>query len=281
MSDAAGEGQQAYTLGYNPAEQRRMGRRTVEQAAHVLLPYLRPGMRVLDCGCGPGSITMGLARIVPPGEVVGLDVEQRQLDAARARASDEGIGNVRFAEGSAYELPFPDGTFDAVFAHAVLAHLRDPLAALREFRRVLAPTGVVGISDLDWGSMLMEPATALLKDAQSLLLRVRAYNGSPCYARRQRGLLLDAGFARGEASALPTYQTWAGTDEETRGWAATMARWFAEQAFVRTALDQGWAKQNTLAAMAAELHAWGVRPDAFFGVLTCSAVASCQMPDAK
>jgi len=261
-----------YTLGYDPREQCRMGGRTVEQAAHFVLPYLHAGMRVLDCGCGPGSITIGLAQVAAPGKVIGIDVEPRQVAVARARAEEQRIGNVRFAEGTVYALPFPDSAFDAVFAHAVLAHLSDPLRALREIRRVLNPRGVVGISDLDWGTVLWEPATALLVEARTLLLRVRAHHGSPYYARHQRRLLSVAGFADSEASTTPTYQAYAGTLAETRGWAATVARWFQEPGFAETAISQGWADQATIAAMIDELRTWGEQPDAFFGVLICSAV---------
>jgi len=261
-----------YTPGYAPQEQRRMGRRTAERAAHFILPYLRAGLRLLDCGCGPGSITLGLARAVAPGEVIGIDVAPRQIAVARAQAAAQGVGNVHFEEADVYALPFPDATFDAVFAHAVLAHLSDPLRALREFRRVLTPQGVVGISDIDWGTVLWEPATPLLADARALLLRVRASTGSPFYARHQRRLLSDAGFARSAVSTAPTYQTWAGTPNETRGWATTVARWFGEPGLVETAVGRGWADQATLDAMIGELHAWGEQPDAFFGVLTCSVV---------
>jgi len=269
---AEGDPKDLYTLGYDPREQRRMGGRTVSQAAHFVLPYLRPGMRVLDCGCGPGSITIGLAKAVAPGEVVGIDVEPRQVVVAQAHAEEHGIGNVRFEEASAYHLPFPEGAFDAVFAHAVLAHLRHPLRALREFRRVLNERGVVGVSDLDWGAVLWEPATPLLRDARDLLLRVRDHTGSPYYARHQRRFLLEAGFASSEASTTPTYQTYAGTIDETRRWAATVMQWFQGPALVEVALSHNWANQDELDAMIAEVQAWGEQPDAFFGVLTCSAV---------
>jgi len=275
-----GEQQSLYTLGYERSEQRRMGGRTANQAAHFVLPYLRSGMRVLDCGCGPGSITIGLAMAVAPGEVVGIDVEPRQLEVAQSRAEEQGIGNVRFEEASAYHLPFPDGAFDAVFAHAVLAHLRDPLAALLEFRRILNRRGVVGVSDLDWGAVLWEPSTPLLAQARDLLLRVREHTGSPFYARHQRRLLLEAGFASSESSTTPTYQTYAGTADETRRWAATVMRWLRESAFVEVALSQNWTDRDRLDAMIAEVQVWGERPDAFFGVLTCSAVG-CVGADAE
>jgi SAM-dependent methyltransferase len=100
-----------------------------------LLPELRPGLSLLDCGCGPGVITVGLARIVSPGEVHGVDLFDEQFTDAKRRAEDEGVATT-FRRASVYELPFEDDDFDVVFANALLEHLAEPVAALREMRRV-------------------------------------------------------------------------------------------------------------------------------------------------
>jgi ubiquinone/menaquinone biosynthesis C-methylase UbiE len=78
---------------------RRLSRRTAAVAAAFFLPHLRPGMRVLDGGCGPGTITVGLAQAVAPGEVVGIDPLANRLDLARSTADAEGVNNVRFEFG--------------------------------------------------------------------------------------------------------------------------------------------------------------------------------------
>src|SRR5215207_5414518 len=98
---------EAYS-GDAPAVDAELATRTVAREAAFLLPHLRPGMRLLDVGCGPGSITVGLAAVLAPGEVVGLDLRPEPLAQARAEASRRGIANVRFEVGSAYALPFPD-----------------------------------------------------------------------------------------------------------------------------------------------------------------------------
>ncbi len=72
-----------YTIGHQPGALDLMRVRTAERFAAQLLPHLRPGMRLLDCGCGPGSITVGLASVVAPGEVVGVDLEPRRLAPTR------------------------------------------------------------------------------------------------------------------------------------------------------------------------------------------------------
>ena len=121
-------------------------RRTGEAAA-FLAPQLRAGMRLLDCGCGPGSITVDLAQAVAPGEAIGIDLRKDALMHGRALARERGIANVVFQAASVYQLPHADGSFDAAFSCAVLQHLAAPLLALKEMRRVLKPGGVIGIVD--------------------------------------------------------------------------------------------------------------------------------------
>jgi ubiquinone/menaquinone biosynthesis C-methylase UbiE len=133
--------------GIDPGWDEQHGRRTAMAHAGFFLPYLRPGMRVLDCGCGPGSITLGLAQIIGDGSVVGIDIDQRRIDEANARATQQGITNVTFQVADIYALPFADGEFDLAFEHSVFQHLaqRDPAA--REILRVLKPGGIFGASD--------------------------------------------------------------------------------------------------------------------------------------
>jgi SAM-dependent methyltransferase len=86
-----------------------MAQRSAQEAAGFLLPHLAAGMQLIDCGCGPGSITLGLAEVVAPGEVIGVDVSEAALQAARVLAGEHGVANVRFERASVLKLPFPDG----------------------------------------------------------------------------------------------------------------------------------------------------------------------------
>src|SRR5215471_16250915 len=123
-SRPAGE---VYTQRDCPAFEAFMAARTASQEAAFFLPHLRPGMRVLDAGCGPGSITLGLAQAVHPGEVIGIDLQVAKVERARELAATRRIRNVRFETADLYGLPFPDNAFDAVFSHGVVMHLREPL----------------------------------------------------------------------------------------------------------------------------------------------------------
>ncbi len=245
-----------------------LAKRTASEEAAFLLTHLRAGMHVLDVGCGPGSITLGLAAAVAPGEVVGIDIQPSQLEQARALAAQRGVTNVRFEASDVYELPFPDGSFDAAFASSVLQHLREPVRALAELRRVLRPGGIAGVRDRDLGGLLIAPETPLLQQWLRLLDRVRQHNGANFYiGRHHRRLLLEAGFVRAEAGAsIPSE----GSLEETRQFAVSLKARIPGNA--RTALAEGWIDQATVDAITADIDAWAERPDAFHAEPYCHAL---------
>src|SRR5215471_12089582 len=147
-----------YLHGHHDSVLRSHRWRTAENSAGYLLPRLRPDARVLDVGCGPGTITADLAARVPDGEVIGIDAARDVLAQARQEAERRGQRNVRFGTGDVYRLDFADGTFDVVHAHQVLQHLTDPVAALREMRRVCKPGGIVAARDGDYGGIFWFPA---------------------------------------------------------------------------------------------------------------------------
>lgn len=98
-------------------------------------------MTVLDCGCGPGTITLDLAEFVYPGDVTGIDIAPIQIKTAKTLQSQRKIQNVRFEIGDVNALEFPDELFDIVFAHGVIEYLEDPVHAFKEIRRVLTNDG--------------------------------------------------------------------------------------------------------------------------------------------
>lgn len=144
-----------YTPGYSSPMVSFMAQRTADTHATFFLPHLKPGWRLLDAGCGPGTITLGLARKVAPGHVIGIDVEDSQFAASREEAQRQDL-NVEFRKAIVYELPFEDQSFDAVFSHALLEHLSDPAVAIAEFRRVLKPGGAIGLRSGDLGGLLID-----------------------------------------------------------------------------------------------------------------------------
>lgn len=184
----------AYTPGYGSEVLNFMGQRTAETHAAFFLPVLQKGWRVLDAGCGPGTITLGLARAVAPGTVVGIDVEESQFAAARQQAEREHL-DVNFLKASIYDLPFDDHSFDAVFSHAVLTHLNDPDRALIELRRVLRPGGPIGIRASDMGGTLVDSESQAAAEGFAAYLANRQRGaGDPYAGRKLSRLLRNAGF---------------------------------------------------------------------------------------
>ena len=266
--DVSNPAAEIYSQQANPAFEAALAARTASRDAAFLVAHLRPGMQLLDVGCGPGSITLGLAEVVAPGRVVGIDIQSEMVEQARARAKALGIATVRFEVADLYRLPFPDASFDAVFANGVLMHLREPARALSGLRRVLRAGGIAGVRDPDFATALHVPMTPLLQQWLALRVRVRQHNGGdPFLSRRYRRLLLEAGFARAEASAFVDS---AGTHGEIQRHAAFLKAQL--QGVARTAVAQGWMDRAAVDAVAAEIDAWGQRPDAFSAMTWCQAV---------
>jgi ubiquinone/menaquinone biosynthesis C-methylase UbiE len=252
------KGQEQYGLQDSEA-QRAMVFRSAERQAAFLLPHLRPGMHLLDCGCGPGSITTDFARRITPGQVVGIDLSAGEVERATARAAELGITNVQFKTGDVYNLPFADATFDAVYSNALLDHLSDPLAALSEMRRVLKSGGVAGVRTADRDGYLWSPPDPLIAKWQKESEEWKAAQGvNVRIGKHLRSYLRQVGFARTEGSA--SYDTY-GTPE-------TVAR-LSRAAVAGIHQDIAETGDMELQAVASAFEKWGASPDAFFAMSFC------------
>jgi ubiquinone/menaquinone biosynthesis C-methylase UbiE len=245
-------------------------RKAVEWAA-FFLPHLRPGMSLIDCGCGPGTITLDFAELLAPAQVVGFDIAASHVERGRALAAERGVSNVRFEVADIYEIPFPDNSFDAAFAHTVLQHLKDPVRALREIHRVLKPGGVIGLREEDWDGLVVTPSTPLQRASLELIWkRWEQDSGSPFFARRHREVLREAGFSQVKASASSNCH---GTPEATRHWGRATAQYIMEAHIANKIIEKGWADLATLKEMADAWRTWGEHPDAYWAMVWCEAVA--------
>lgn len=256
-----------YTHGHHESVLRSHRWRTAANSAAYLIGELRPGMSVLDVGCGPGTITADLARLVAPGgHVTAVDASADVLEQARAYASERGVaGAVEFATADVHALDFPDDTFDVVHAHQVLQHVGDPVRALREMRRVCRPGGIVAARDADYAAMTWYPATPGLAEWLALYRRVaRANGGEPDAGRRLRAWAREAGFTEVASSAT----SWCYAEpEETAWWSALWADRTTASRYAALATGGGHATAAELADIAAAWRAWGADPDAWFSVL--------------
>ena len=241
-------------------------RRTAERNAAFLLPHLKPGMRLLDVGCGAGSITLGLAQAVAPGEAVGIDLNDVSIERGRTLAAERGITNCRFEVADATALPFEDATVDAAFAHAMLQHVEFPLDVLRELRRVLRPGGVIGIADADRAGAIMWPQP----DPLQLWMQIqRRQVRNPNVGRHLRALLHAAGFERVQASAAGGAR---GDAISVKLDGEAYARYAESEPFIQYAAARGWATREQMLEIAAAWRAWGDDPGAFFAAFWCQAL---------
>jgi len=261
---------ETYTHGHAPAVVRQHAQRTADEAAAFLLPELRPGMRLLDVGCGPGSITRGLAERVAPGEVIGLDLSRETLEEARRDAASRGLTNVRYQEGSVYTLPFADASFDVAYAHQVFQHLRERDAALGEMLRVVRPGGLVAVRDVDWGTAAYWPRDPWLDRFVEMHLKTWYRNGGePLMGRQLRALFNAAGVADLRVTASVWCYT---TPDDTIAWGDAYADRLLTSPMGGRAVEYGFASRADLEAMAAAFRAWARHPDALWSFIHVAAL---------
>ena len=182
---SAAESGSTYVLGHDDVEVQRLllqGRLYDDYTEHALrLAGLRPGMRVLDIGSGPGDVSFVAARLVgPTGTVLGVDAAPEMIELARARAAEQGLFTVHF-ERAAIDAIALDEPVDAVVGRLILMHLPDPAATLRRLSSVVRPGGVIAFSENDISGTHSIPEMPLF--AQVTAGIVRAFEAMGLSAR--------------------------------------------------------------------------------------------------
>ena len=254
-----------YTHGHQEAVLRAHRWRTAQNSAAYLLPLLRPDLRLLDVGCGPGTLTVDLARRVAPGRVVGVDLVGSVIEEASAHAREAGVVNVSFLAGDFREVGLEDRSFDVVHAHQVLQHLRDPVGALSAMTRLVRPGGHVAVRDADYSAMTWSPADSGIARWLEIYLAVSRRNGAEPNAGRW---LLRWARVAGLAAATYTTSTWTfATPDSLRWWGGLWAERMVASSFAEQAVGYGIATASELAAVAERWREWSQEPDAVFVVL--------------
>jgi len=131
------------------------GERTAIICASYLLPFIKNTSNILDIGCGPGRITADFSQIAKDGKTIGLDNSPGILEEASSSFPISDFPNLSFVVGDALKLDFPDNTFDIVHSHQLILHLARPVEALKEFRRVCKPGGIVATCDCSLANVLV------------------------------------------------------------------------------------------------------------------------------
>jgi SAM-dependent methyltransferase len=239
-----------------------MRSRSAADYADFVLPSIGGADHVIDVGCGPGSITIGLAQVVA-GHVTGVDVDDAEFVEARDYAATHGIDNVEFLEGNIYHLDFADASFDVCTLFAMLETLDDPLAGLAEVRRVLKPGGLIGASSIEYGGLILHgPDERLLRRFYELRLQIWEAQGDVHFylGRELRGLLLAAGFAQVEAVITSLSY---GTEERVRRFGLDRAADCRDEWYVSGIAENGLADRDEIEALEQAWIRWAQSPDSF------------------
>ena len=237
--------------------------RDIEVEAGFILPHVESGMSLLDCGCGPGAITFGLAEAAAPGRVVGVDIEPAMVDQATRLAAEIGIENVEFMVGDIYDLPFEDGEFDVVFSHSVTEHLSDPERALRELHRVVKPGGVAGVVKTDWTFPFIVPES----EGFSRFFELFEGGFNRIGGSLNRGRYLGA-YMRAAGFEVIKVQNQVSNSfgDSTVPTAERFITWLNNIPLFRESVEMGITSEAELEDVRAGMREWAAHPDAYFSL---------------
>lgn len=175
-----------YVHGYSDRESERL----YDQANAVrdLLHHdtvFPPDSKVLEAGCGVGAQTVILAKNSPDAEIVSIDISQDSITQASDSITKEKVMNVHFLQADILALPFEDESFDHVFLCFVLEHLKEPVRALMDLRKVLKTGGSLTVIEGDHGSCYFHPETDEALQAWRCLIQVQTYQKGNSLIGRQ------------------------------------------------------------------------------------------------
>ena len=261
-----------YTMGFSEEFLESLRRYTAAANAAYLLPYLRPGLRVLDFGCGPGTISAGLANAVAPGELHGVDMEKSQTDLARAVAASQRLSNAIFHVGDVTDMPFEDDYFDVAHCHNVLMHVPDTTAVLAEVKRVLKPGGIIGCREINCEASFTHPDFGVIRRAWDMFQDLlKADDGHPLMGKELKSHVMEAGFANVKASASFAFYS---SPLDIEFMYRFIQNWFLSDEITEAAIKYGAATEQLCEDIRAAYRRWKEHPGAIIGVAFGEVVAN-------
>jgi len=261
-----------YTHGHHPSVVSQHSARTAADSAGFLLPHLKPGLRCLDVGCGPGSISVGLAHAVgPTGLLMAVDVEKEVVKQCTRRFEEAGVSTFASSTvASVYHLNehFEENTFDICYANQVLQHLSDPVKALREMKRVVKhPGGIIAVRDADYASMLCHPSLPGIDRWREVYRKTARKNGAePDAGRHLMNWTVSSKVFQEENVEFTTeVKVYDSSDEEARrSWALSWRDRCLHSAFAGQAVDYGVCTRQEMREMARDWEKWSTEPQGVF-----------------
>lgn len=212
----------------NPADDTRPRRATCHY--DYMIPALldtavkNPHLKLLDVGCGSGSITIELAKLIPEGQVTGLDISGAILESAKVHAERQRVSNTTFIKGDVHDLPLPNRSFDVVCTHQAVAHFQDRHKAIKELARVTRKRGVICMREGDLRTGKFSAGYEVLDECFQVIIKVHEEQGGSSDAgRRLKQWAEDAGISSGGVVATQSvwiYDTPEGRKEYGGHWPA-------------------------------------------------------------
>lgn len=247
-----------YSHGHHASVISTHARRTAANSAGFLLPHIKPTHRILDLGCGPGTITADLAALVPLGSVVGVDSIEKILEQARSLAESRGLTNLTYETGDANKLRFEDGEFDIVFCHQLIQHVKDPIGILREMKRLAKPGGgIVAVREADYASFVWHPCPPELDRWGELYQQVARKNGGEPNAGRYLGRWTrEAGWRTDDVTM--SWSSWCFTKDTATEWGESWQGRAVYSDFAKGAVGNGFGTQEEMERIGAAWKRWSL-----------------------
>ena len=261
-----------YRTGYVEPVVRLLRSYTAETNVPFLLPYVRPGMRVLDFGCGLGSISMGLAKAAAPGEMHGVGENPSNVGEARTRARATGQSNAVFHVANLSALPFEDGIFDVANCHNILMYIPDTRAALTEVKRVLKPGGIIGCREMICDACFIHPSLGAMRTVWDVFSDLTAFDeGHPQMGKNLKNDILGAGFENIRVGAsFDTYDT----PEQIAFMHTLITGWFLSPEVMEVGSKYGVSTPQVWERIRAAADQWKDAPEAMLAIAWGEAVAN-------
>ena len=250
-----------YVGGYTKLILDDFRRRGLHQEASFIKPYLKVGQTILDCGCGPGSISCDVAAVISPGKVSAIDISHQSITQAKQWAASRKIENIGFQVAEMTEVPFSKHTFDVVYAHAALYHVREYEKALKEIKRVLKPNGILALRDLNQANNKFSPSSDALDRAWTLIEKVFDVMGSDVnFGSKYESILPNFGFEiRSVENSFDVFASDSEKESITSYWA-----WFLGEEHYGLILKQQLATESEIQSYQRAFHQWEKAPNSIF-----------------
>lgn len=247
--------QATYSHGHHASVISTHARRTAANSAAFLLPHIQSHHKILDLGCGPGTITADLAALVPQGSVIGIDAVESILTQARNLGESRGLTNLTFQTGDANSLQFEDNTFDIVFCHQLIQHVKDPVGVLREMKRVCKQGGLVAVREADYASFVWYPRPPEFDTWGEIYSKVaRANGGEPNAGRFMPQWAREAGWKTEDVTM--SWSSWCFTGQGATDWATSWKDRAVQSDFAKGAIKNGFSDQAGLERISEAWRAW-------------------------